>query len=55
MLRRPKGATVDELASAIGWQRHTRQPVFCTLARGAGFLARRTIALDKFSRAISTN
>jgi len=23
MLRRPEGATVDEIASAMGWQRHT--------------------------------
>ena len=23
MLRRPEGATVDEVASATGWQRHT--------------------------------
>ena len=28
MLRRPKGATVDEVASAIGWQRHTVRGVF---------------------------
>jgi hypothetical protein len=23
MLQRPEGATVDEIASAMGWQRHT--------------------------------
>ena len=23
MLRQPEGATIDEVASAIGWQRHT--------------------------------
>ena len=23
MLRRPEGATVDEVASTMGWQRHT--------------------------------
>jgi hypothetical protein len=28
MLRRPKGATVDEVASATGWQRHTVRGVF---------------------------
>ena len=28
MLRRPEGATVDELASATGWQRHTVRGVF---------------------------
>ena len=28
MLRRPEGATVDEVASATGWQRHTLRGVF---------------------------
>ena len=28
MLRRPKGATVDEVASAMGWQRHTVRGLF---------------------------
>jgi Protein of unknown function (DUF3489) len=28
MLRRPEGATVDEIASATGWQRHTVRGVF---------------------------
>jgi hypothetical protein len=28
MLRRPEGATVDEVASAAGWQRHTVRGVF---------------------------
>ena len=28
MLRRPAGATVDEVASATGWQRHTVRSVF---------------------------
>jgi hypothetical protein len=28
MLRRPKGATVDEVANATGWQRHTVRGVF---------------------------
>jgi hypothetical protein len=28
MLRRPKGATVDEVASTTGWQRHTVRGVF---------------------------
>jgi hypothetical protein len=28
MLRRPQGATVDEVASATGWQRHTVRGVF---------------------------
>ena len=28
MLRRPEGATVDEVANAIGWQRHTVCGVF---------------------------
>ena len=28
MLQRPEGATVDELASAMGWQRHTVRGVF---------------------------
>src|SRR5215472_699814 len=28
MLRRPEGATVDEVANATGWQRHTVRGVF---------------------------
>jgi hypothetical protein len=28
MLRRPEGATVDEVASATGWQRHTVRGIF---------------------------
>ena len=28
MLRRPEGATVDEVASATGWQRHTVRSIF---------------------------
>src|SRR5271155_6141308 len=28
MLQRPEGATVDEVASATGWQRHTVRGVF---------------------------
>ena len=28
MLRRPKGATVNEVASAMGWQRHTVRGLF---------------------------
>jgi len=28
MLRRPEGATVDEVSSATGWQRHTVRGVF---------------------------
>ena len=28
MLRQPEGATVDEVASVIGWQRHTVRGVF---------------------------
>jgi Protein of unknown function (DUF3489) len=28
MLRRPEGATVDEVASGTGWQRHTVRGVF---------------------------
>jgi Protein of unknown function (DUF3489) len=28
MLRRPEGATLDEVASATGWQRHTVRGVF---------------------------
>jgi hypothetical protein len=28
MLRRPEGATVDEVASAMGWQRHTVRSLF---------------------------
>jgi hypothetical protein len=28
MLRRPEGVTVDEVASATGWQRHTVRGVF---------------------------
>ena len=28
MLRQPEGATVDEVASVTGWQRHTVRGVF---------------------------
>jgi hypothetical protein len=28
MLRRPEGATIDEVATATGWQRHTVRGVF---------------------------
>ena len=28
MLRRPEGATIDEVASAMGWQRHTVRGLF---------------------------
>jgi hypothetical protein len=28
MLRRPEGATIDEVANATGWQRHTVRGVF---------------------------
>ena len=28
MLRRPEGATVDEIANAMGWQRHTVRGLF---------------------------
>ena len=37
MLRRPEGATVDEVASAIGWQRHTVRGLFAgTLKKKLG-------------------
>jgi hypothetical protein len=37
MLRRPEGATVDEVAGATGWQRHTVRGVFSgTLKRKLG-------------------
>ena len=37
MLRRPEGATVDEVARATGWQRHTVRGVFSgTLKRKLG-------------------
>ena len=36
MLQRPEGATVDEVASATGWQRHTVRGVFSgTLRRSS--------------------
>ena len=28
MLQRPEGATVDEVASVMGWQRHTVRGLF---------------------------
>jgi Protein of unknown function (DUF3489) len=38
MLRRPEGATVDEVARATGWQRHTVRGVFSgTLKKKLGF------------------
>ena len=44
MLRRPEGATVDEVASATGWQRHTVRGVFSgTLKKKLGL----TIASTK--------
>src|SRR5499433_3326590 len=47
MLRRPEGATVDEVASATGWQRHTVRGVFSgTLKKKLGL----TIASGKEAR-----
>src|SRR5438270_12998321 len=37
MLQRPEGATVDEVASVMGWQRHTVRGLFCgTLKKKLG-------------------
>ena len=48
MLRRPEGATVDEVASAMGWQRHTVRGLFSgTLKKKLG----RTLASRKRSAA----
>src|ERR1700704_249146 len=39
MLRRPEGATVDEVASVTGWQRHTVRGVFSgTLKKKLGLI-----------------
>ena len=39
MLRRPEGATVDEVASVTGWQRHTVRCVFSgTLKKKLGLI-----------------
>ena len=47
MLRRPEGVTVDEVASATGWQRHTVRGVFWgTLKKKLGL----TIASAKEER-----
>jgi hypothetical protein len=47
MLRRPEGATVDEVAGATGWQRHTVRGVFSgTLKKKLGL----TIASAKEAR-----
>ena len=46
MLRRPEGATVDEVASATGWQRHTVRGVSGTLKKKLRF----TIASAKEER-----
>ena len=47
MLRRPEGATVDEMASATGWQRHTVRGVFSgTLKKKLGL----TLASTKEER-----
>jgi Protein of unknown function (DUF3489) len=47
MLRRPEGATVDEVANATGWQRHTVRSVFSgTLKKKLGL----TIASAKEER-----
>jgi hypothetical protein len=38
MLQRPEGATVEEVASAMGWQRHTVRGLFSgTLKKKLGF------------------
>ena len=38
MLRRPEGATIEEVASAMGWQRHTVRGLFSgTLKKKLGF------------------
>jgi len=51
MLRRPEGATIDELVSATGWQRHTVRGVFSgTLKKKLGL----TLARPKRSAAGST-
>jgi hypothetical protein len=37
MLRRPEGVTIDEVASIMGWQRHTVRGVFAgTLKKKLG-------------------
>ena len=47
MLRQPEGATIDEVASATGWQRHTVRGVFSgTLKKKLGF----TLAFAKEER-----
>ena len=47
MLRRPEGATVDEVASATGWQRHTVRGLFSgTLKKKLGL----TVASAKEER-----
>ena len=49
MLRRPEGATVDEVASATGWQRHTVRGVFSgTLKKKLGL----TLASAKEERGL---
>ena len=47
MLRQPEGATLDEVASVTGWQRHTVRGVFSgTLKKKLGL----TLALSKEER-----
>ena len=47
MLRRPQGVTVDEVATATGWQRHTVRGLFSgTLKKKLGF----TLASGKEER-----
>jgi len=49
MLRRPEGATVDEVVSATGWQRHTVRGVFSgTLKKKLGL----TLASAKEQRRV---
>ena len=52
MLRRPEGATVDEVVSATGWQRHTVRGVFSgTLKKKLGLTLASAKEVSKFKSA----
>jgi len=51
MLRQPEGATVDEVASVTGWQRHTVRGVFSgTLKKKLGLTPASVFRVGRLAR-----